>query len=276
MMKTTSRFDLAAARQRCLKYRRRILEISQQVSALHGAGAFSAVEMVDCIYHGLMRGHPGKDSPDTFLMSKGHGCMIQYVVLEDLGILSRRDLDLYCKAGGRLGCHPDYGNPGIVASTGSLGHGMALAAGMAYAEKYIHKREAVVYVVLSDGECQEGSTWEAMMMAANLGVTNLVAMLDHNGFQSFGRTSETHPAFYPIRDKWEAFGWEVDEVNGHNAAAIHAATSRRKGGKPFMLIGNTVKGKGVSFMEHQPIWHYRSPNSTEYQQAVAELREIAE
>ncbi|MCX7170346.1 MAG: transketolase [Proteobacteria bacterium] len=275
MTQIPSTFDITEARQRCMKYRRRILDISQQVSALHGAGAFSALEMVDCIYHGLMRGSPGKDSPDTFLMSKGHGCMSQYVVLEELGILARIDLDLYCKAGGRLGCHPDYGNPGIEASTGSLGHGMALATGMAYAEKYIYKRGGAVYVVLSDGELQEGSTWEAMMMAANLGVTNLVAMLDHNGFQSFGRTSETHPAFYPIREKVEAFGWEAAEANGHDGAAIHAAATSRKGNKPFMLIGNTIKGKGVSFMENQPIWHYRSPNPAEYQQAVTELKEVA-
>jgi len=269
-------FDVVAARKRCLNYRRRILDISQQVSALHGAGAFSATELVDCAYHGLMRGQPGKCSPDIFLMSKGHGCMSQYVVLEDLGILTRGDLDLYCKAGGRLGCHPDYGNPGIEASTGSLGHGMALATGMSYAEKFIHKNDGVVYVVISDGELQEGSTWEAMMMAANLGATNLVAMLDHNGFQSFGRTSETHPAFYPIRSKVEAFGWEVAEENGHDSAAIHAAISGRNGGKPFMLIGNTIKGKGVSFMEHMPIWHYRSPSPSEYQQAVAELKEVTQ
>ena len=274
MKNVKSEFDIVAARQRCLKYRRRLLDISQQVSALHGAGAFSAMEMVDCIYNGLIRGRPGRDSPDTFLMSKGHGCMSQYILLEDLGILDHSDLDLYCKSGGRLGCHPDYGNPGIEASTGSLGHGMALATGMAYTEKYIHKNDGVVYVVLSDGEFQEGSTWEAMMMAANLRVTNLVAMLDHNGFQSFGRTSETHPAFYPIREKVEAFGWEAAEVNGHDGAAIHAAASRRKGQKPFILIGNTVKGKGVSFMENEPIWHYRSPSPTEYQQAVAELQEV--
>ena len=275
MIEISTKFDIAAARRRCLKYRRRILDVSQQVSALHGAGAFSALEMVDCIYQGLMRGSPGKDSPDTFLISKGHGCMSQYVVLEDLGILERTDLDLYCKVAGRLGCHPDYGNPGIEASTGSLGHGMALATGMAYTEKHIHKTDGVVYVVLSDGEFQEGSTWEAMMMAANLGVTNLVAMLDHNGFQSFGRTSETHPAFYPIREKVEAFGWEAAEVNGHDGAAIHAAASGRKGHKPFILIGNTVKGKGVSFMENEPIWHYRSPNPAEYKQAVTELQEVA-
>src|SRR5688572_24245548 len=173
MTRTTVEFDVAAARGRCLGYRKRILDISQQVSALHGAGAFSAIEMVDAIYHGLMRRRAGSESPDTFLMSKGHGCMSQYVILEDLGVLRRVDLDLYCKSGGRLGCHPDYGNPGIEASTGSLGHGMGLATGMAYTEKFIRKTDGVVYVVLSDGELQEGSTWEAMMMAANLGVSNL-------------------------------------------------------------------------------------------------------
>lgn len=274
MKQNTSTFDVSAARQRCLKYRRRILDVSQQVSALHGAGAFSATEIVDCIYNGLMRSSPGKKSPDTFLMSKGHGCMIQYIVLEDMGVLTRRDLDLYCKAGGRLGCHPDLGNPGIEASTGSLGHGMALATGMAYTEKCIHKTDGVVYVVLSDGELQEGSTWEAMMMAANLGVTNLVAVLDHNGFQSFGRTSETHPSFYPIQKKVEAFGWEVAEVNGHDGAAIYSAATKRSGEKPFLVIGNTVKGRGVSFMEDAPIWHYRSPNPAEYQQAITELKEV--
>lgn len=268
-------FDDKASRRRCLKYRKRILEISQQVAALHGAGAFSAIEMVDCIYHGLMRGQAWVNSPDTFLMSKGHGCMSQYVVLEDLGILTRQDLDLYCTAAGRLGCHPDYGTPGIEASTGSLGHGLGLATGMAYAKKFLHKKDGIVYVMLSDGELQEGSTWECMMMAANLGVSNLVAMIDHNGFQSFGRTSETHPSFYPIREKVEGFGWEVSTVNGHDVNAVYETTRSRNGDKPFMLIGNTVKGRGVSFMENTPIWHYRSPNPEEYKRALVELKEIS-
>lgn len=268
-------FDVAAARARCLRYRRRILDISQTVSALHGAAAFSCLEMVDCAQRGLMRRAADGSSPDRFILSKGHGAMALYSVLEEAGTLSKEDLDSYCKPHGRLGCHPDVGLPGIQASTGSLGHGMALATGLAYSEQKIRKNDARVYVVLSDGEFQEGSTWEAMMMAATLGVTNLVAMLDHNGFQSFGRTSETHPAFYPIREKAEAFGWEVAEVNGHDAAAVFSAVTGRKGGKPFLLVGNTVKGRGVSFMEHVPIWHYRSPNPQEYAQAVAELQEIA-
>ncbi len=256
-------------------YRKRILDISQKVTALHAAAAFSAMEMVDCVYHALMRQDGAAEDKDRFIMSKGHGCLVQYVILEDLGILTEEDIALYCKPEGRLGCHPDYGVPGIEASTGSLGHGMALATGMAYAEKYIHRKTGKVFAVLSDGEFQEGSTWEAMMMAANLKTDNLIALLDHNGFQSFGRTSETHPAFYPIREKVEAFGWEAVEVNGHDAEAVFKAITERKGGKPFMLIGNTIKGRGVSYMENVPVWHYRSPTPEEYRQAIDELAEVS-
>lgn len=266
-----NRFDEAAARERCRRYRRRILDISQQVSALHIGSAYSCTEIVDCIYSGLMR-WTGPTSPDTFLMSKGHGCMIQYVILEERGILSRADLDAYCTPGGKLGVHPDYGNPGIAAATGSLGHGLAMACGMALAERG-RKRDATIYTVLSDGELQEGSTWEAVLMASSLGLGNLVAVVDNNDFQSLGRTSETHPSFYPLTDKFRAFGWETVEVAGHDSAAIFDAVAGRQGGRPFMLVAKTVKGKGISYMENVPIWHYRSPNKDEYQRAVAELEQ---
>ena len=272
-----ARFDPAAARQRCLRYRRRILDVSQQVTALHIAPAFSCLELVDVVYHGLMRRDPARVSTgfrDVFVMSKGHGCLSQYVILEDLGVLLRDDLAGYCTPAGRLGAHPDYGNPGIEASTGSLGHGMGICTGMAYAERIL-RTDAVIYTVLSDGEMQEGSTWESMMMAANLGLGNLVAMLDLNDFQGLGRTSETHPHFYPIVDKARAFGWETAEVNGHDAGAIHDAVVNRRGQQPFFLVGRTVKGRGVSYMEHVPIWHYRSPSKEEYQKALAELKEVA-
>jgi transketolase len=263
-------FDARAARTRCLRFRRRILDISQQVQALHIGSAYSCTEIVDCIYYGLMRRFPNGKSPDTFLMSKGHGCMIQYVILEEMGILSRKDLDLYCKPDGILGCHPDYGNPGIEASTGALGHGLSMAVGMALAERG-RKTDGIIYAVLSDGEVQEGSTWEAVMMASSFGCRNLVAFIDNNDFQSLGRTSETHPSFYPLVDKFVAFGWETVEVDGHNAAAIFNAVTSRKGDKPFMVVAKTTKGKGISYMENVPIWHYRSPNKKEYEQAMIEL-----
>jgi transketolase len=263
MIKRPNTFNAVAARRRCRAWRRRILEISQQVSALHIGSAYSCTEIVDAIYYGLIR-----PKQDTFLMSKGHGCMIQYVILEALGVLSRADLDTYCTAEGRLGVHPDRGNPGIVASTGSLGHGLALAVGMAVAER---KRGGVIYTVLSDGEVQEGSTWEAVMMASSLGLSNLVAAVDNNDFQSLGRTSETHPAFYPLAEKFKAFGWETAQVDGHNSQAVFEAIAARQGQKPFMLVAKTTKGKGVSYMENVPIWHYRSPSAEEYRQALSEL-----
>ncbi|MDB5362926.1 MAG: transketolase subunit [Rhodospirillales bacterium] len=266
--------DVAAANRRCRTYRRRILEISQQVQALHIASAYSCTEIVDAILNIHMSDGSDGRPRDTFIMSKGHGCMIQYVILEERGILSRSDIDSYCRAGGRLGCHPDYGNPGIEASTGSLGHGLSMAVGMAYAER-ANKTGGTVYAVLSDGEVQEGSTWEAIMMAASLGVTNLVAVVDNNDFQSLGRTSETHPSFYPVIEKLEAFGWEAVEIPGHDTAALVQAIADRKGQKPFLVNARTTKGKGVSYMENVPVWHYRSPNPEEFRQALAELEERA-
>ena len=257
-------FDSAQAVARCRRYRRRILDISQQVSALHIAPAFSCLEIVDAVYHGLL------GSKDIFILSKGHGCMIQYVILEERGDLSRADLDLYCKVGGRLGAHPDYGTPGIHASTGSLGHGMAIAAGQALAEK-IKGSGITVYCVLSDGEFQEGSTWEAMMMAANLGLGNLVAVMDNNDTTSLERMSERHKAFYPLVEKGQAFGWQAAEVDGHDGGALVRAVRGRNGSQPMLVVGKTIKGKGVSYMENVPIWHYRSPNPDEYRQAIAEI-----
>ena len=265
-----NRFDADAARARCKRYRKRILDMSQRVTALHVAPAFSCAEITDVIYHGLMRRQADGEFRDVFLMSKGHGCLIQYVILEELGFLTADDLVTYCTPEGRLGAHPDFGTPGIAASTGSLGHGLGIAVGQAYAEK-LKGSDVVIYCLLSDGECQEGSTWEAMMMAANLGLSNLVAFLDNNDISGLERMSESHKAFYPLPDKVRAFGWEAVETGGHDAEAVFEAVANRAGEKPFMAICKTVKGKGVSYMEGVPIWHYRSPTREEYVQALVEI-----
>lgn len=263
-------FDREAARVRCRAHRRRILDISRQVPALHVAPAFSCVEMTDAAYEGLMRRDAEGRDLDIFLMSKGHGCMIQYVILEERGVLERRDLDLYCRPGGRLGAHPDYGTPGIAASTGSLGHGLGIAVGQAYAER-LKGADTRIICLMSDGEFQEGSTWEALMMAANLRLSNLILLLDNNDFSGLERMSDGHSAFYPLLDKARAFGWEAVEVDGHDGGAIVDAVATRTGGKPMLVVCRTVKGKGVSYMENAPIWHYRSPNPEEYAQALAEI-----
>lgn len=264
--------DSNIAKKRCIEYRRRILDISQTVTALHVAPAFSCLEITDVIYHELMRYDASGQLLDTFVMSKGHGCLIQYVILEKLGILSKEDIELYCNPKGRLGAHPDYGIPGIAASTGSLGHGTGMAVGMAYAHK-LQKQTQNIYLILSDGELQEGSTWEAIATAANLKTNNLIAFLDFNDFSGLERMSEGHPAFYPIVEKLEAFGWEAIEIDGHDTKAIFDAVQNRAGNKPFMAVCKTIKGKGASFMENVAIWHYRSPNPQEYKQALEELME---
>jgi transketolase len=265
-------FDAAASKRRCLQFRRRMLDISQTVTALHLAGAFSCIEIVDCAYYGLMRRDQNGKFIDTFLLSKGHGSLAQYVVLEDLGILPREQLDNFCRPGYMLGTHPDFGIPGIEAATGSLGHGLPLTVGMALADK-VRRIDRIAYVVLSDGEMQEGSTWEAMMVAPTLGLKNIVAIVDLNDFQSIGRTSEMFPNFYPIIEKVQAFGWESVQVDGHDQQAIFNAVTSRSGNAPMMVVARTIKGKGVSYMENVPIWHYRSPSPEEYQQALAELSE---
>ena len=270
---TKDTFEIIESKKRCVRLRRKILDISQQVQALHIGSAFSCTEIVEAIYFHLMRKNGRGEFIDHFLMSKGHGCMIQYVSLAELGILTQKDLAEYCTSQGILGCHPDYGNPGIEASTGSLGHGTGMAVGMALAAK-AKKEDAIIYVVLSDGEVQEGSSWEAFMMASSLKCNNLVAVIDNNDFQSLGRTSETHPSFYPLTDKLVAFGWETVELDGHNAQKIYDAIQGRSGTKPFMVIAKTIKGKPISYMENVPVWHYRAPNPEEYQQALKELEVI--
>jgi transketolase len=270
MANDKTKVDVPAAIERCKAYRRRILDVSQQVPALHIGGAFSSVELVDSIYNELMRRRPGENSPDTFVLSKGHGCMIQFVVLESLGILKRQDLDDYSTARGQLGVHPDYGNPGIEASTGALGHGLSMVVGMALANR-INNNDGVVYCVLSDGEVQEGSTWEATLMATSLKLGNVVAFIDYNRMVSIGPIVDLHPHFYPLAEKFAAFGWETAEIDGHDTQAIVDAVRNRSGDKPLMVIARTVKGKGVSYMENVPMWHYRSPNKAELAQAMQEL-----
>jgi len=264
-------FDAGESKRRCLEHRLRILEISQLVGALHVAPAFSCLEATDTVYNGLMRRGDDGLFRDIFIMSKGHGCMSQYVILEALGILTKEQMAGYCKPYGCLGAHPDYGVAGIEASTGSLGHGLGIAAGMGHAERLLG-RDTAVYCLIGDGEMQEGSIWEAVMMTPNLGLSNLVAILDFNDYQGLGRTTETHPHFMPMAEKVRSFGWEAADVDGHDGAAIYDAITKRRGDKPFFLTCHTIKGKGVSYMENVPIWHYRAPNPEEYRKAVAELK----
>jgi transketolase len=260
-------FDAAASRARCRRYRKRILDLSQSVPAMHIAPAFSCLEILDVVYQGFIE--PSGRS-DTFLLSKGHGVMAQYCLLEEIGVLDSDELEGAERDGSRLGGHPDYGLPGIEASTGSLGHGLPMAVGMAYGDK-LAGRNSRVFVVLSDGEMQEGSTWEAAMLAAALGLSKIVAIVDLNDMQSLGRISEMIPSFHPLDEKLRAFGWEVASADGHDQQALYDAIDGASGDRPMVIVAKTLKGKGVSFMEGVPIWYYRSPSPEEYKQALAEV-----
>ena len=251
-----------AGRQRCLQFRRRILDISQRVTALHIASAFSCLEMVDCIYYGLMRRYSNGESPDTFLMSKGHGCMAQYAILEKRGVLPREELDRYCTANGLLGAHPDYGVPGIAASTGSLGHGMAMAVGMAVAERNRAAKRGSpgrIYAVVSDGELQEGSVWEAALSAGKHNLSNLTVLVDYNKHQSSSSTNEVQN-LEPLADKWKAFGFATAEVDGHDLEDVRSVLYSLPidSKKPTAIICHTVKGKGIPFIENNMEWHHKS------------------
>jgi len=277
-MPVSNDFDNSAAVERCKKYRTAIIKMAKSVSALHIGGAFSSTEAVDCIYNNLMRFGSnncvvGDDAPDTFLMSKGHGYMIQLIILNSLGVISQEILDGYCTPKGLIGVHPDYGIPGIEASTGSLGHGLSMAVGMALANRS-QNNNGIIYTVLSDGELQEGSTWEAVLTASSQHLSNLVTMVDNNNMQSLGFTHETHPSFYPVLEKFTSFGWDASEVNGHDSYEIYNAVKNRDVTKPFLLNLKTTKGKGVSYMENVPMWHYRSPNDAEYKLALEEINGV--
>jgi len=256
------------SKERCKKHRIKILEISQKVKALHIAGAFSSIEIIDYIYYQFI--HQKKNA--KFILSKGHSAIAQYVVLNSLGLLSDDELSKYCTSEGKLGCHPDIGTPGIYASTGSLGHGLGMCVGIGQSYKISDKKDKII-TLLSDGELQEGSTWEYLMMAANLRLDNLYIFIDHNGSQAFGVTKYSHPAFYPMVEKLIAFNCYVEEINGHNLDELQNAVIKleQKSKKPKIIFCNTIKGKPISFMQNKPVWHYRSPSKKEFDLAISEI-----
>ena len=255
---------ITRSNKRCFNYRSRILQLSQKVGALHIGGSFSSVEILDVIFNYL------KKKNDRFILSKGHCGILQYVILEDKKIISKKFLESYCQKNSKLGVHPDYGNPGIEASTGSLGHGLSVATGFALAAK----RKSLnfnSYALLSDGELDEGSNWEAILFAPHHNLNNLTCIVDYNKLQSLTSVKETLN-LEPLVDKILSFGWDVFDIDGHNHDDIKNAI-KAKTSKPKFIIANTTKGKGISFMENKVVWHYRSPNEDELIKGLKELEE---
>jgi transketolase len=257
------------------RVRRDVLRMVHRARASHVGTCLSIADVLAVLYSEILAvdaARPTAPDRDRFVLSKGHGGAALYAVLAECGFFPTAWLDDYCADGSRLAGHATHhGVPGVEVSTGSLGHGLPLACGMALAAKRGGRRTRVV-ALLSDGECDEGSTWEAALFAPQHGLDNLTAIVDYNGIQSFGRVADVLD-LAPLADKWRAFRWNVEEVDGHDHAALTRSLAAPVGasGRPRAVVAHTVKGKGVSFMEDELAWHYRSPSEAELAAALAEL-----
>lgn len=250
------------------------------VEALTGGGrghigpSLSPLEVLRVLYDDIMRlrpGEPGWPGRDRFILSKGHGCLAQYAVLADKGFFPRAALATFCRDGSILGGHPDAGKvPGVEVSTGALGHGLPIAVGLGLAAK-MKRQDWRVFVVMGDGEINEGSVWEAAMSAGKHRLDNLVAVVDYNKLQSYGPTAEVQD-LEPLADKWTAFGFAAVEVNGHDTDQLRQVFTElpRRPGKPTAVIAHTVKGKGIACAENAAEWHHKSAMRPEQ---IAELLE---
>jgi transketolase len=259
-----------AARIRC-----HALRMVHRVNASHIGSCLSLADLLAVMYGEILHVDPVRpdwSNRDRFILSKGHGGAILYAVLAERGFFPIEHLDSYCRNGSPLAGHiTSHGVPGVEVSTGSLGHGLPIGCGMALAGKR-EGRPFRVFVVLSDGELDEGSNWEAILFAPHHQLDNLVAVVDYNKLQSFGSVKDV-VGLEPLMAKWKAFGWAVREIDGHDCGAIHRALAAIpfEAGRPSVVLAHTIKGKGVSFMENQVAWHYKSPNAEQLAQALAEV-----
>jgi len=258
--------------------RRRVIELSHEAGTPHLGSSLSCIDIITAMYWHVLKIDPkNPEDPlrDRFILSKGHAALALYVALCDRGFFPPEILATYNKDGGALPEHPGPKCvPGVEAATGSLGHGLSLGIGMALAGR-IKGESYRVFALLSDGECNEGSVWEAAMMAPAQKLDNLAVVIDYNKWQATARSNETLN-LAPLRAKWEAFGWNAVEINGHDFVEILTALSQvpHPSGKPLAIIANTVKGRGVSFMEDDNNWHYRIPTAEEVQKAALELQTV--
>ena len=252
-----------------------LLSMCYKSGSSHIGSSFSITEILVALYFSLLKVSPETSrskNRDRFILSKGHGCAAFYATLYRKGFISQEVLGGFAKNGGTLEQHPKRNlDWGIELSTGSLGHGLSVATGMALANKY-DGLDSKVWVLLSDGETNEGSTWEAAMLAAQHKLDNLIAIIDYNKMQALGKTKEIIN-LEPFQDKWNSFGWKAEEIDGHSIQQLMDKFQKvpLSSGRPTCIIAHTIKGKGVCFMEDNLLWHYRCPDSEEYEKAICEL-----
>ena len=259
--------------------RKKIVEsIVRSKTASHIGSALSSVDILAALYFDALNNdpkNPNDPNRDRFILSKGHAAIVLYATLHERGFFGDDILQGFYQNGGALAGHPSFqAAPVIEATTGSLGHGLSIGLGMALAAKYDEKKYRT-FVLLSDGECDEGSIWEAILAAGHMKVDNLIAVVDYNKIQSFGTVKEVMD-LEPLDKKFESFGWAVRQVDGHDIGALqkllHAVPFEK--GKPSVLLAHTVKGKGVSYMEHKLEWHYKTPNKQQAEDALKEIESL--
>jgi transketolase len=266
---------IAALHAKALELRRNIVEMVYRANSGHVGGSLGATDIVVALYYHLMRHDPSDPkwlARDRFILSKGHCSPVIYAALADCGYFPRSDLHTFRRPGSHLQGHPyQPKTPGVEASTGTLGLGLSTAAGMALAAK-LRGDSHYYYVLCGDGEAQEGQIWEAALFANKYKLDNLVAFLDRNYLQTDGNSEDVMP-LDPLAPKWEAFGWRTYEIDGHDFRAIIGTVTEAKAikGRPTMIVARTTKGKGVSFMENQAMWHGTPPDCEQYQCAMQEL-----
>ncbi|MGV3456106.1 transketolase [Sphingomonas sp.] len=255
--------------------RQRLLKMIVDAGQGHPGGDLSAADIIAALYFDSLRidpANPNAPDRDRFVMSKGHCTGALYTALAGAGFFPEAELDTYLKPLSRLNGHPNRTYlPGVETNTGPLGHGFPVAVGIAVAGQ-IDRADYHVFVLTGDGELQEGSMWEAAMFAAHRGLSNLTVIVDRNGLQQGAKTEDTN-SLEPLADKWRAFGWDVVGIDGHDHAMILAAldAARQPRTRPCVIIADTHKGQGVSFMRDQAGWHHGVPNAAQYAQAISEL-----
>lgn len=258
------------------KIRRHILEMTNISQSSHIGSGFSVADIIAVLYSDVVNVDPSQpfmDHRDRVILSKGHAGAAIYSALAEKGFFAVSSLITHCENGSVLSGHVSHKSvPGVEISTGSLGHGLSIGAGMAYAAKMDNKKHKV-FVILSDGENDEGSTWEAALVANHLNLKNLIVIVDYNKMQSLDLVENTL-SLAPLSNKWESFGWNVIEIDGHSHSELKRAfeLAIKSVNKPTILLAHTIKGKGVSFMENNILWHYRYPHDgDEYDLALFEL-----
>lgn len=258
-----------------LQIRKDAIEMTHISNGSHIGAVLSIADIMAVLYEDILHydcKHPDSQQRDRFVLSKGHAGAAVYSVLANKGFFPREILKTHYANGSLLSAHVSHKVAGIDFSTGALGHGICVAAGMALSA--MRKKETYhVYAVMGDGECDEGSTWEMALFAHQFKLDNLTIIVDHNKMQALGRCEEVL-SLESLKEKWEAFGWHVIEIDGHDHTQLRMAIGHHENHKPVCVIANTVKGKGISFMENQLAWHYKSPMGEDYERAIQELEKV--